>query len=370
MKRLRFCFPSLAPLSIRMTPSVERTVYLTLLVVSTKSVEQFFSRHAENYGTMVEVSPASVGPHREPEGDAEGSQQAMVPLWINGREEPGSSTFDVVCPHDNQTCWKAASATTEDAFQAVEAAQSAFPNWSKTKPSIRQETLLRAAQLLEGRAEDYAGFMTLEMGAESGLARYFVLALSIKMLRDIAYRISSVCGSTPTCQEDGTSAMVCKEPYGVVLGIAPWYEAWKFPCRIRLEQLIWIGTPRMSSVSALRQPPLLLETPLYSRARNWHLAATGRLERLSPTRDCRTASSISSIVGHQTRLKLSTPWLNIQRSGKWISPGAPTQDGKSAEHVAKISNLVSWSLGARTARSSYLTLTWRRLQKRALRALF
>ncbi|CAF9940664.1 MAG: hypothetical protein HETSPECPRED_002479 [Heterodermia speciosa] len=214
-----------------MTPSVERTVYLTLLVVSTKSVEQFFSRHAENYGTMVEVSPASVGPHREPEGDAEGSQQAMVPLWINGREEPGSSTFDVVCPHDNQTCWKAASATTEDAFQAVEAAQSAFPNWSKTKPSIRQETLLRAAQLLEGRAEDYAGFMTLEMGAESGLARYFVLALSIKMLRDIAYRISSVCGSTPTCQEDGTSAMVCKEPYGVVLGIAPWNAPYVFGIR-------------------------------------------------------------------------------------------------------------------------------------------
>ena len=80
--------------------------------------------------------------------------------------------------------------------------------------------------------------MTLEMGAESGLARYFVLALSIKMLRDIAYRISSVCGSIPTCQEDGTSVMVCKEPYGVVLGIAPWYEAWKFPCRIRFEQLI------------------------------------------------------------------------------------------------------------------------------------
>lgn len=172
---------------------------------------------------MVEVSQVRVGRHLKPEGDAEGSQQAIVSLWIDGREEPGSSTFDVVCPHDNQTCWKAASATTKDAFQAVEAAQLAFPNWSKTKPSIRQDILLRAANLLEARAEEYAGFMTSEMGAESGLARCFVLALSIQMLRDIAYRISSICGSVPTCLEDGASAMICKEPYGVVLGIVPWY---------------------------------------------------------------------------------------------------------------------------------------------------
>ena len=174
---------------------------------------------------MVEVSQNRVGQHLEPEGHAKDSQQAIVPLWINGREELGSSTFDVVCPHDNQTCWKAVSATTKDAFQAVEAAQSAFPNWSKTKPSIRQDILLKAAHLLETRAEEYAGFMTTEMGAESGLARYFVLALSVKMLRDIAYRTSAICGSVPTCQEDGSSAMTYKEPYGVVLGIVPWYEA-------------------------------------------------------------------------------------------------------------------------------------------------
>lgn len=183
---------------------------------------------------MVEVSQVRGRWHLEAGVDAEDPQQLIVPLWINGREEPGSSTFDVVCPHDNQTCWKAASATTKDALQAAEAAQLAFPDWSKTKPSVRQDILLKAAQLLEARAEEYAGFMTTEMGAESGLARYFVLALSIKMLRDIAYRTSAICGSVPTCQEDGASAMIYKEPYGVVLGIVPWYEAWKLQCRTRL----------------------------------------------------------------------------------------------------------------------------------------
>ena len=182
---------------------------------------------------MVEVSQVRVRRHLEGESDTEDSQPVIVPLWINGREESGSSTFDVVCPHDSQTCWKAASTTTKDALQAVEAAQLAFSNWSKTKPSIRQDILLKAANLLEAQAEEYAGFMTTEMGAESGLARYFVLALSIKMLRDIAYRTSAICGSVPSCQEDGASAMIYKEPYGVVLGIVPWYEAWNLPYRTR-----------------------------------------------------------------------------------------------------------------------------------------
>lgn len=41
-------------------------------------------------------------------------------------------------------------------------------------------------------------------------------------LLDIAGRISSIAGSIPMTSEEGRSALVYKEPYGVILGSAPW----------------------------------------------------------------------------------------------------------------------------------------------------
>lgn len=146
----------------------------------------------------------------------------VVPLWIDGKEVLASSTYDVTSPKTNEVCWKAASANKENALKAVEAAESAFPSWSNTKPNFRRDILLRAADFLEARGEGYGGFVQTEMGANASVASGFILALGIKMMRDIASRISSICGSVPVCEDEGTSAIVYKEPYGVTLGIVPW----------------------------------------------------------------------------------------------------------------------------------------------------
>jgi acyl-CoA reductase-like NAD-dependent aldehyde dehydrogenase len=78
-------------------------------------------------------------------GDA--SPQITVPSWINGVEETGPSTFDVISPYTNTTCWTSASASPADALRAVDAASAAFPSWSATKPTARRDILLRAADL-------------------------------------------------------------------------------------------------------------------------------------------------------------------------------------------------------------------------------
>jgi acyl-CoA reductase-like NAD-dependent aldehyde dehydrogenase len=145
-----------------------------------------------------------------------------IPLFINGEEATHSSVFDVMSPSTGSVCWTAASATAEDAIKAVEAAQAAFPTWAKTKPSTRTAILLKAADILETNAEEYATYMMTEMGADRGTAQFFVLPLAIAMCRDIAGRISSVCGSVPVVAKEGQSAMVWKEPYGVCLGIVAW----------------------------------------------------------------------------------------------------------------------------------------------------
>jgi acyl-CoA reductase-like NAD-dependent aldehyde dehydrogenase len=64
--------------------------------------------------------------------------------------------------------------------------------------------------------------MRTEMGADVADSQGFVVPLSIRILRDIAGRITSICGSSPAVEADGQSAIVYKEPMGVILGIVPW----------------------------------------------------------------------------------------------------------------------------------------------------
>ena len=157
------------------------------------------------------------------ENGKNGSLNVVVPLIINGKEETLSSTFDVVSPYTNKTCWTASSASSKDAIRAVEAAEAAFPAWSQTKPTARRDILLKAADILESRLEQNAEIMRTEMGADVGTSQFFVVPLSISMLRDIASRITSICGSVPLADEEGQSAIVFKEAMGVILGIVPWY---------------------------------------------------------------------------------------------------------------------------------------------------
>jgi acyl-CoA reductase-like NAD-dependent aldehyde dehydrogenase len=131
-----------------------------------------------------------------------------IPLWIDGKEEGASSTFNVISPASSESCWSAASATAKDALRAVEAAEKAFPSWSKTKPARRMEVLLKTAAILEENSAEYAKYMAIEMGVEVPVAHFFMLPLDARMLRDIAGRTVSICGSVPQCQQDGQSAIV------------------------------------------------------------------------------------------------------------------------------------------------------------------
>ncbi|TQV98606.1 aldehyde dehydrogenase family protein [Cordyceps javanica] len=159
------------------------------------------------------------------------SPHTVVPLLIDGKEEAGAATFDVVSPYTGAACWSAAAATERDAVRAVDAAAAALPGWSRVKPAARRDVLLRAADILESRLEESAAYMRAEMGADVGASQFFVVPLSIRMLRDVAGRIASICGSVPVVEDEGRSAMVLKEPVGVVLGIVPWNAPYVFGIR-------------------------------------------------------------------------------------------------------------------------------------------
>ncbi|KAJ5680066.1 hypothetical protein N7536_011205 [Penicillium majusculum] len=154
-----------------------------------------------------------------------------VPLLINGHEETTPKTFPVTSPYTNTTIWTASAATPQDAIRAVEAADAAFPSWSQTKPTVRRDILFKAADILEARLEANAEYMRQEMGADVGASAGFVVPLAVRMLREVASRTTSICGSVPVVETEGQSAMVFKEAMGVILGIVPWNAPYVFGIR-------------------------------------------------------------------------------------------------------------------------------------------
>ncbi|KAF6233189.1 hypothetical protein HO173_008478 [Letharia columbiana] len=150
------------------------------------------------------------------------SSNHVVPLLINGKEVTNETTFDVVSPVSGKLIWKGSSVSKRQAIEAVEAAQAAFPAWSKTKPSFRRDILLKASDILKSRGEEVCEYMDIETGSTKAMSTYFNVPASIEQLRDVAGRIVTVTGNIPVCAEEGKSALMYKEPYGVVFGIAPW----------------------------------------------------------------------------------------------------------------------------------------------------
>lgn len=146
----------------------------------------------------------------------------VVPLLINGKEVTNETTFDVVSPVSGKVIWKGSSVSKQQAVEAVEAAQAAFPAWSKTKPSFRRDILLKASDILKTRGEEICEYMDTETGSAEAMSTYFNLPSSIELLRDVAGRIVTVTGNILVPGEEGKSALMYKEPYGVVFGIAPW----------------------------------------------------------------------------------------------------------------------------------------------------
>lgn len=147
----------------------------------------------------------------------------IIPLQINGEEVKTSTTYEVVNPTTSEVAWESYSASKTDAIKAADAALAAYPAWSKTKASTRRDIFFKAADIMIRRADELSNYIKAETGADDTFTDFNVFA-SVEQLRDVGGRIATVVGQVPAYDKEDRSAMILKEPYGVVLGIAPWYR--------------------------------------------------------------------------------------------------------------------------------------------------
>src|SRR6202163_2454708 len=148
---------------------------------------------------------------------------ASVPtgLWIGGEERPGSSTFNVLDPSDDQVLIAVADATPADAIAALDAACAVQAEWAGAAPRERGEILRAVFEKITERAEDVAALMTLEMGKvlpeSMGEVRYG--AEFFRWFAEEAVRM----GGRYTPSPAGTGRIiVTKQAVGPCYAITPW----------------------------------------------------------------------------------------------------------------------------------------------------
>lgn len=144
-------------------------------------------------------------------------------MCIGGERRPaeGGAVFERRNPLDGAVATRAPAATARDAVAAVEAAQRAFGAWSQTGPGERRALLLKAAQAIEARHDDFVQAMARETGA-SALWAGFNVHLAAGLLTEAAALTTQIGGEVIPSDVPGSLAMGVRQAAGVVLGIAPW----------------------------------------------------------------------------------------------------------------------------------------------------
>lgn len=110
-----------------------------------------------------------------------------------------------------------------EAKQAVDSAWAAFPAWKATPVARRRDILLKAVKLLQERIPQYAGNTMEETVLSRGMAGFELAVLAPGHLMACAEAMTLTLKSEVLPPgDDGAMKIVRREPYGVVLGIAPW----------------------------------------------------------------------------------------------------------------------------------------------------
>jgi vanillin dehydrogenase len=143
-------------------------------------------------------------------------------LYINGEWIAASdgAVFPVYNPSTGDVWAEVADASRADARRAVEAAQSAFPEWSAKSHSERARIIHKVGDILEARAKEFQEVLIDEGGSWIGKSM-FETGYSAGVYRAAAAAAYQVNGEILP-SDHGKVSLVMREPLGVVSVISPW----------------------------------------------------------------------------------------------------------------------------------------------------
>jgi succinate-semialdehyde dehydrogenase / glutarate-semialdehyde dehydrogenase len=172
--------------------------------------------------------------------------------WTNGQ----AGVLPVVDPATEDAIAEVASASIEDALEAVTAAHDALPGWAATPPRRRGECLRRAWELMMQRSDALARLMVLENGKALKDAKAEI-SYAAEFFRWYAEEAVRNEGSLVTAPSGTNRIMVQHQPVGVSVLVTPW----NFPAAMATRK---IGPALAAGCTVVLKPAK--ETPLSALA--------------------------------------------------------------------------------------------------------
>ena len=145
--------------------------------------------------------------------------------FIDGKyvEAQTDATQDIIDPTTAQVVAKAPISTSADVDAAYAAASKAFAGeWGQTTPSERQQALLKFADAIEKRAEEFVKLEAENTGKPYALTTSEEIPPMVDQLRFFAGAARVLEGRASAEYMKGHTSWIRREPIGVVGQVTPW----------------------------------------------------------------------------------------------------------------------------------------------------
>ncbi|NEA33205.1 gamma-aminobutyraldehyde dehydrogenase [Streptomyces sp. SID13031] len=159
----------------------------------------------------------------------------------------GGATYDVIDPTTGEVYAQAPKSGAEDVDQAMKAADRAFETWRDTTPAERQRMLLKIADALEQRSDEFTRVESENTGKPLALTASEELPPCVDQLRFFAGAARVLEGRSAGEYLAGHTSWIRREPIGVVGQVTPW----NYP----LMMAIWKIAPALAAGNTIVLKP-------------------------------------------------------------------------------------------------------------------
>lgn len=138
--------------------------------------------------------------------------------WIDGTE---SAVIDNLNPFSDEIIHSLNSAGHADVDAAFASAKSASNAWANSNPLFKRDILLKAAEILWARKDEFIEWLAIEAGST-----YIKAFVETQQARDILIEAASfptrMHGTIQASTIDGKESYIYRKPLGVIALISPW----------------------------------------------------------------------------------------------------------------------------------------------------
>ena len=169
--------------------------------------------------------------------------------FINGGlvDAADGRTLELIDPCTGEVFAASALSGAEDVDRACRAAQTAFESWRETTPSERQAALLKIADAIEARADEFVAAESKNTGKPLAMTMSEEIPPMVDQIRFFAGAARMLEGRSAGEYMAGHTSMVRREPIGVCAQVTPW----NYP----MMMAVWKWAPAIAAGNAVVLKP-------------------------------------------------------------------------------------------------------------------